>query len=87
MPIYERLHNEKKQWRFRCYYTDFNGDRVQRNSKWFNTKKEAVAAESAFMQIKVVGDQDVSFYEITLKWIIDNTVVFLRESKDISEIS
>jgi len=68
MTIYERLHNGKKQWRFRCYYTDFNGDRVQRNSKWFNTKKEAVAAESAFMQIKVVGDQDVSFYEITLKW-------------------
>ena len=68
MPIYERLHNGKKQWRFRCYYTDFNGDRVQRNSKWFNTKKEAVAAESAFMQIKVVGDQDVSFYEVTLKW-------------------
>lgn len=31
-------------------------------------KKEAVAAESAFMQIKVVGDQDVSFYEVTLKW-------------------
>ena len=42
MTIYERLHNGKKQWRFRCYYTDFNGDRVQRNSKWFNTKKEAV---------------------------------------------
>ena len=62
MPIYERKHNGKKQWRFRCYYTDFNGDRVQRNSKWFNTKKEEVAAESEFMQIKIVGNQDVSFY-------------------------
>lgn len=68
MPIYERKHNGKKQWRFRCYYTDFNRDRVQRNSKWFNTKKEAVAVESAFMQIKVVVDQDVTFYETTLKW-------------------
>ena len=68
MPIYERLHNGKKQWCYRCYYTDFNGDRVQKHSKWFNTRKEAVAAESAFMQIKIVGDQNVTFYEVTLKW-------------------
>ncbi len=31
-------------------------------------EKEAVAAESTFMQIKVVGDQNVTFYEVTLKW-------------------
>lgn len=68
MPIYERLHNGKKQWCYRCYYTDFNGDRVQKHSKWFNTRKEAIAAESTFMQLKVVGDQNVTFYEVALKW-------------------
>ena len=45
MPIYERLHNGKKQWCYRCYYTDFNGDRIQKHSKWFNARKEAIAAE------------------------------------------
>ena len=54
MPIYERLHNGKKQWCYRCYYTDFNGDRVQKHSKWFNTRKEAVAAESAIQNIEAI---------------------------------
>lgn len=68
MPIYERKHNGKKQWRFRCYYTDFNGNRVQKQSKWFDMKKDAVQAEAIFVQTKAEGDQRVTFYEVTLKW-------------------
>ena len=68
MPIYERKHNGKKQWRFRCYYTDFNGNRVQIQSKWCDMKKDAVQAEAIFVQTKAEGDQRVTFYEVTLKW-------------------
>lgn len=68
MPIYERKHNGKKQWRFRCYYTDFNGNRVQKQSKWFDMKKDAVQAEAIFVQTKAEGDQRITFYEVTLKW-------------------
>ena len=63
MPIYERLHNGKKQWCYRCYYTDFNGDRVQKHSKWFNTRKEAVAAENTDEEKEEMSDEFADKYE------------------------
>lgn len=50
MPIATRIHNGKKQWSYRCYYTDHTGKRKQKNSKWFDTKKEATKAEAQFIE-------------------------------------
>lgn len=52
MAIYSRMHNGKKQWQYRAYYKAVDGSRKQKNSKWFDTKKEAVLEESVFIQRK-----------------------------------
>lgn len=52
MAIYSRMHNGKKQWQYRTYYKAIDGSRKQKNSKWFDTKKEAVLEESVFIQRK-----------------------------------
>lgn len=49
MAIQSRIHNGKKQWRYRCYYTAFDGSRKQKNSKYFDSKKEAKEAEASFL--------------------------------------
>lgn len=55
MAIYSRMHNGKKQWQYRTYYKAIDGSRKQKNSKWFDTKKEAVLEESVFIQRKKDG--------------------------------
>lgn len=52
IAIYSRIHNGKKQCQYRTYYKAIDGSRKQKNSKWFDTKKEAVLEESVFIQRK-----------------------------------
>lgn len=45
-----KVKNKKeKYWQYRCYYTNFYGKRVQKNSKLFKYKKEAEEEERKFL--------------------------------------
>lgn len=72
MAIYSRIHNGKKQWRFRTYYNAIDGSRKQKNSKWFDTKKEARDQEAIFIQFKTVGASNVTFEDVVIKWTSHN---------------
>ncbi len=67
MAIYSRMHNGKKQWQYRTYYKAIDGSRKQKNSKWFDTKKEAVLEESVFIQRK----KDEPYCNLTFKEVCD----------------
>ena len=69
MTIYSRMHNGKKQWQFRTYYKAIDGSRKQKNSKWFNVKKEAVQAELEFNQLTSPQKFNPTFKEVADKWI------------------
>jgi len=51
-------------WGFRCYYTDMYGNRKQKESKLYHTKKEAIEAEILFLSKSETEDT------------IDNNVLF-----------
>ncbi len=68
--IYTREKNGKKQYQYRCYYTNFDGSRKQKNSKWYDTKKEAIKQESLFIQSQSVGQSNVTFEEVMNQWVI-----------------
>ena len=73
MAIYSRMHNGKKQWQYRAYYKAVDGSRKQKNSKWFDTKKEAVLEESVFIQRK--KDEpccNLTFKEVCDLWMEQN---------------
>ncbi len=72
MSIYSRTKEGKKQYQYRCYYTNFDGSRKQKNSKWYSTKKEATKAEALFIQSQTVGHSDVTFEEVVNKWMDHN---------------
>ena len=61
MAIEVRNHNGKKQYRFRCYYQDMYGNRKQKNSKWYETKKEAQKQESLLSQHTTIIIHPLSF--------------------------
>lgn len=73
MTIYSRQHNGKKQWQYRVYYSDINGDRKQKNSKWFNTRKDAVTEEAVFLQRKAEKPKsNLTFLEVCNLWQENN---------------
>ena len=72
MTVYSRIHNGKKQWQYRTYYQTFDGTRKQKNSKWFDSKKEAKDSETAFIQSKKEGYSNIKFEEVVSKWMYHN---------------
>lgn len=70
MSIQSRTKDGKKQWQYRCYYKTLGGVTKQKNSKWYDTKKEAKEAEATFIQMKNQSSaSSVTFHEVTLKWM------------------
>lgn len=49
MPLFDRTYNGKKQWRYRCYYQDYDGKRKQKQSKWYYSRRECAEAEALFL--------------------------------------
>ncbi len=49
MPIFDRIHYGKKQWRYRCSYSDYDGSRKRKQSKWYDSKRECAEAEALFL--------------------------------------
>lgn len=76
MPIYQERRKNKlpkngNSWYFRCYYTDMFGNRKQKMSKKFLTKKEATIAEREFLEkIEMVDETDlnISFENMYNDW-------------------
>lgn len=69
MAIEVRNHNGKKQYRFRCYYQDMYGNRKQKNSKLYETKKEAKKQESLFITTYNDNNFSIKFYDLALNWL------------------
>ncbi len=70
MAIEKKTIKGKIKYRYRRYYTDEYGNRKQKNSKWYDTKREASKAEAEFVarakEFKVVNQ--TTFYQIQCAW-------------------
>ena len=77
MPVYQEKNKKKiskngSGWHFRCYYTDMYGNRRQKESKKYATKKEAISAERYFLETINNSDEidyDVSFEKVYNEWL------------------
>lgn len=72
MSIETRENNGKKQYRYRCYYSDVYGNRKQKNSKWYNTKKEAKEQEALFINSSYSGSCNALFGDIYDEYVNDS---------------
>lgn len=84
MPVTSRIHNGKKQWRYRCYYTTLDGTRKQKCSKWYDSKKEAKEAEALF-QVSSKPTSTITFQEAYLDYVSlhqsNNKITTTKEKK------
>ncbi len=63
MPQYQEKSKKKwtkdgHSWYYRCYYTDMYGNRKQKESEKFFTKKEAKDAEMEFLR-KIASTDEI----------------------------
>lgn len=90
MSIETRENNGKKQYRYRCYYSDVYGNRKQKNSKWYSTKKEAKEQEIAFINSSYSGSCNASFGDMYDEYVNDsknqNCERTIRVKKDIKRL-
>jgi integrase len=90
MAIESREKNGKKQYRYRCYYSDVYGNRKQKNSKWFDTKKEAKEHEAAFINSSYHGNCNAKFGDIYDEYVQDsknrNCKRTIRTKEDIKRL-
>ena len=77
MAIYQEKNKNKLpksgySWYYRCYYTDMYGNRKQKQSKMYSTKKEAKDAEMEFLsEIRSTDeiDYNISFENVYNEWL------------------
>ncbi len=77
MPIYQEKNKNKwtkdnRSWYFRCYYTDIYGNRKQKISKLFLTRKLAQEAERDFLnKISYESNlnENIAFIEVYNEWL------------------
>lgn len=70
MAILTRQHNGKKQFRYKVYYKDNNGDLKQKASKWYDSKKQCKEDEALFnLKKKDYADNHVKFYTVAKDYI------------------
>ena len=74
MPIYSRNLEGKKQYRYRCYYTDIYGERKQKQSKWYSNMRECREAEANFLAIKEAPTIGVTFETVARSYVERSTV-------------
>lgn len=79
MPIYK----ENDKYYFRCYYTTLTGERKQKKSKRFTTKKEAEEEQAKFILEKTDNKKS----NITFKELIDSHYSFKKEIVKISTLA
>lgn len=78
MPIYQEKNKLKqtkdgRSWYYRTYYADMYGNRKQKVSKLYSTKKEAKDAEAEFLlraKQKDETDYNISFESIYNEWLL-----------------
>ena len=88
MTVYQEKNKNKltkdgRSWYFRCYYTDGYGNRKQKESKKYFTKKEALDAEREFL-----NSLEISFpvKKMTLKDLKNNYLEYKKESVKITSL-
>ncbi len=70
MAILTRIKNSKKQYRYKVYYKDKNGDLKQKASKWYDSKKQCKEEEALFnLKKKDYTDNHVKFYIVAKDYI------------------
>lgn len=77
MPVYQELNKQKitkdkRSWYYRCYYTDIYGNRKQKISKLFLTRKLAQEAERDFLnKISCKSDlnENIAFIDVYNEWL------------------
>ena len=74
MPIYKSNKKTKdgRTWYYRCYYTDIYGNRKQKESKLYATKREAIDAEITFLkknQTESVIVTTILFKDVYNEWL------------------
>lgn len=60
-----------RKWYYRCYYEDIYGNRKQKQSKLFETKKEAQEEERLFLLKLNNNIKDILFEELTIEYLKD----------------
>lgn len=77
MPVYKEKNSkctkDGRMWQFRCYYLDVYGNKKQKESKLYKTKKEAKDAEIEFLanvdsSTKEI-DSSVKFERVFFEWL------------------
>ena len=74
MSVYKSNKKTKdgRCWHYRCYYTDIYGNRKQKESKLFATKREAIDAEVSFLkknQTESVIITTIKFEDVYNEWL------------------
>lgn len=77
MAVYQEKNKNKwtkdgRKWYFRCYYTDMYGNRKQKISKMYSSKKEAQNEESEFLVKIATNDEtdlNISFESVFNEWL------------------
>lgn len=62
MPVYQD--KKSKRWYFRCYISDSNGIRKQRQRNGFNSKREAQASEREYLSKEQHINDNITFYAL-----------------------
>ncbi len=89
MTIESRIVNNKKQYRYRIYYSDPLGKRKQKNSKWYKTRKKALQEEALF-KLKTTEEKTfLPFSAVAEDWIrftsINNASNTTKDKRSIVE--
>lgn len=77
MAVYQEKDKKKwtkdgRKWYYKCNYTDMYGNKKQKKSKMFLTKKDAITSESQFLiKCKTNNEVDlnISFEEVFKEWL------------------
>lgn len=89
MAIYQEKNKSKLpksgcSWYYRCYYTDMYGNRKQKQSKMYSTKKDAKDAEMEFLS-KIRTSDEVD-YNISFEYVYNDWWEYKKKSLKVTTI-
>ena len=80
MSVYK---SKDGRWYYRCYYSDLLGNRKQKNSKMYDTKKECIQAEVQFkLDTSKTSAQSITMEQLMLNYIEESSRGNTKKTKN-----
>ena len=80
MSVYK---SKDGRWYYRCYYSDLLGNRKQKNSKMYDTKKECIQAEVQFkLDTSKTSAQSITIEQLMLNYIEESSRGNTKKTKN-----